>query len=44
MERNGREGSAHTYRVAMNALERFAGGSLDVNMVTVSFLKTMKDF
>ena len=44
MERNGREGSAHTYRVAMNALERFASGSLDVNMVTVSFLKNYERF
>lgn len=44
MERKGREGSAHTYRVAMNALERFAGGSLDVNMVTVSFLKNYERF
>lgn len=44
MERNGREGSAHTYRVAMNALERFAGGSLDVSMITVSFLKNYERF
>lgn len=44
MERNGRDGSAHTYRVAMNALERFAGGSLDVSMITVSFLKNYERF
>ncbi len=44
MERKGREGSAHTYRVAMNALERFSGGSLDVSMITVSFLKNYERF
>lgn len=39
IERMGRVGTAKQYRIAMNALERFAGPGLDVNNITVSFLK-----
>lgn len=39
IERMGRVGTAKQYRIAMNALERFAGPRLDVNNITVSFLK-----
>lgn len=39
IERMGRVGTAKQYRIAMNALERFAGPELDVNNITVSFLK-----
>ena len=39
IEKQGRVGTAKQYRIAMNALERFAGKKLDVNDITVSFLK-----
>lgn len=44
LEKQGRTGTAKSYRVAMNALERFAGPDLDVNQVTVSFLKSYERF
>lgn len=40
VEKQGRTTTARQHRVAMRALERFAGNSLDVNDVTVSFLKS----
>lgn len=39
IEKQGRVGTAKQYRIAMNALERFAGKIVDVNDITVSFLK-----
>ena len=39
IEKQGRTGTAKQYRIAMNALVRFAGETLDVNDITVSFLK-----
>ena len=44
LEKQGRTGTAKSYRVAMNALERFAGPDLDINQVTVSFLKSYERF
>lgn len=40
VEKQGRVTTARQHRVAMRALERFAGNILDVNDVTVSFLKS----
>lgn len=42
LERKGRLGTARQYRISMNALERFAGSRLDVNDITVSFLKSFE--
>lgn len=39
VEKQGRITTAGQHRVAMRALERFAGSYLDVNDITVSFLK-----
>jgi len=40
LEKQGRVGTAKQYRIAINALSRFAGEHLDVNDITVSFLKS----
>lgn len=42
LERKGKLGTARQYRISMNALERFAGSKLDVNDITVSFLKSFE--
>lgn len=42
LERKGKLGTARQYRISMNALERFAGSKLEVNDITVSFLKSFE--
>lgn len=42
LERKGKLGTARQYRISMNALERFGGSKLEVNDITVSFLKSFE--
>ena len=40
LEAQGKIGTAKQYKIAMNSLARFAGESVDINTITVSFLKS----
>lgn len=40
----GRTGTAKAYQTAINALERFVGGSIDINSINLSFLKKFEAF
>ena len=40
----GRTGTAKAHQTAINALERFVGGSLDINSINLSFLKKFEAF
>lgn len=44
MKEQGRIGTAKRHQTAINALERFAGKSLDINCINLSFLRKFETF
>lgn len=44
LDTEGRSGTAGQYRVAMNSLKRYCGDFLDINSITLSFLRSFEDF